>query len=468
MSRSDYRNSVFYLIAITFLLAIAGCKTDNVVSYPALPGCDTSEIYKVTVEGKRIWTEKFRTSMEINKLPSWFTSEDYTQVQQEIHIVNFSSKGRISVVINAIEPIDSAYIRPVSRGIIPHIEGKRLEFTLPGPDKLYIEINDLPPLCFFANPAETEHVNSGDAMVRYFGPGVHKPGMMDLKDNDVLYLAGGALVYGGIRVKNASNIRIMGRGILDGGFEHQRMVLLEDGKNIRFNGVIIRNGRSWTNTVVNCRDVSYQDVKVLSFGPGGDGINPLGTQKMLIKDCFFRCTDDCIAIKSPDSTHVVKEVIITNNTMIGYAFSDGVTIGFETNGPSISDVTVRNCDILMARGGSRVDGHSAFSIICDGPAIIHDILYEDLRVEERVLKLFELHITDGTKYGINPPGRIRNIHLKNISWASPKPIILKGFDESHSVENVTFEDCVIANEPLNDTGNEVFEIGDFVDQIYFK
>ena len=154
--------------------------------------------------------------------------------------------------------------------------------------------------------------------------------------------------------------------------------------------------------------------------------------------------------------------------MIGYAFSDGVTIGFETNGPSISDVTVRNCDILIARGGSRVDGHSAFSIICDGPAIIHDILYEDIRVEERVLKLFELHITDGTKYGINPPGNIRDIYLKNISWASSKPIILKGFDESHSVENITFEDCVIANETLNDTGNEVFEIGDFVDQVYFR
>jgi hypothetical protein len=42
-------------------------------------------------------------------------------------------------------------------------------------------------------------------------------------------------------------------------------------------------------------------------------------------------------------------------------------------------------------------GPAAFSIICDGPAWISDVLFEDIRVEERVEKLFEINITDGTK-----------------------------------------------------------------------
>jgi polygalacturonase len=219
---------------------------------------------------------------------------------------------------------------------------------------------------------------------------------------------------------------------------------------------------------VNCTNVRYENVKVISFGPGGDGINPLGSRHVVINDCFLRCTDDCIAIKSPDSTRIVEDILVTNNTMIGYAFSDGITIGFETNGPHIRNVNVRNCDILMARGGSRVDGHSAFSIICDGPALITDIFYEDIRVEEPVLKLFELNITDGTKYGIDPPGHIRNIHLKNISWASERPIILNGFDREHRVENILFENCTIEGKPLTGTENPVFRINEFVGDIRFK
>jgi polygalacturonase len=292
--------------------------------------------------------------------------------------------------------------------------------------------------------------------------------MMQLHDNEIIYIAGGAIVYGGIRAKGVSDIRIMGRGILDGGFEHKRMVILEDAQNIEFNGILIRNGVSWTNTVINCKDVKYTGVKVISFGPGGDGINPLGSQNMEISNCFLRCTDDCIAIKSPDSSHVVKNIRVFNNTMIGYAFSDGITIGFETNGPYVEDVKVYNCDILQARGGSRVDGHSAFSIICDGPAVVRDIYYEDIRVDADVFKLFELHITDGTKYGINPPGHIRDIHLKNIKWNSKRPIIIKGFDETHRVQNITFENCAILGEVLGSADNELFEINAFVDDIQFR
>lgn len=153
--------------------------------------------------------------------------------------------------------------------------------------------------------------------------------------------------------------------------------------------------------------------------------------------------------------------------MIGYAFSDGVTIGFETNGPYIEDVRVFNCDILQARGGSRVDGHSAFSIICDGPARIHNIVYEDIRVSEDVLKLFEIHITDGTKYGINPPGRVENIRLKNIRWKSQRPIILKGHDAEHRVKGVVFENCSVEGSVLESTEHTIFDINEYVDQVKF-
>lgn len=465
----------FFLMPIRYffflIVVITACEQPigpELELYPAIGGLTASDIYSVEVNNEEVWTEKIRTDMNIEELPEWFTSTPYTSVQQELHITNFSCSGPVGITIRVDEPVNTARIRPLSRGIEPLIDDNKVSFTIPGPDKLYIEINDLAPLCFFANPLEGNVPDDNDPDIRYFGPGVHSPGMMTLGDNDEIYIAGGAIVYGGIRINNSSNIKIHGRGILDGNFEHHRMVLIENARNIEFNGIMIRNGRSWTNTVINSDSVTYQDVKVISFGPGGDGINPLGSRHFRINECFLRCTDDCIAIKSPDTTHVVRDVLVTNNTMIGYAFSDGITIGFETNGPVIENVTVRNCDILMARGGSRVDGHSAFSVICDGPAVIRDVLYENIRAESPILKLFELHITDGTKYGINPPGHIENIYLKHIFWTNPKPIILHGYDEGHRVRNVTFDQCMIGEEALLSTDAEVFQINEYVDNVQFK
>ncbi len=459
----------YFFLAYCLSLIFWQCTSEsqNVISYPGIPDLQTSDLYEVQVNNRTVWVEKFRTSMDIENLPDWFTSESYTLEQQEVHIANLSCKSQILVTLKVREHVKSVSIRPNSRDIKYIIEGNLIRFSLPGPDHIYIEINDLPPLCLFANPIEDIVPDQNDENVRYFGPGVHNPGMMTLEDNEIIYIAGGAIVYGGIRANGSSDIKVLGRGILDGGFEHKRMVVLEDAKNIEFNGILIRNGVSWTNTVINCENVKYTGIKVISFGPGGDGINPLGSQNMEISDCFLRCTDDCIAIKSPDSSHVVKNIRVFNNTMIGYAFSDGITIGFETNGPFVEDVKVYNCDVLQARGGSRVDGHSAFSIICDGPAMIRNITFEDIRVDEDVYKLFELNITDGTKYGINPPGHIRDIHLKNIKWNSVQPIILKGFDETHRVQNVTFEKCTLKGEVIEEARTDLFEINEFVDDVQF-
>jgi len=163
----------------------------------------------------------------------------------------------------------------------------------------------------------------------------------------------------------------------------------------------------------------------------------------------------------------MKNVFISNNTMIGFAYSDGITIGFETNNP-ISNVTVQNCDILMGRGGSMVDGHSGFSIICDGPGIISQVLFDNIRVEKTERKLFELHITDGTDYGEDPPGHIRDIVVKNVDWLEEGSIILQGYSPENKVENVLFENCSVAGKPLQSTSDPYFKIGNYVEEVKFK
>ncbi len=448
-------------------MVLSGCteQKPDVICYPAVPELTESDKYSVTVNGHNIWTEKFRTDMDIGGLPDWFTNRSYTSVQQELHFASFSCKGAISVSIEVPDNISRARVRPTSRDIGIKITGNRLTFSLPGPDKLYIEIDDLPPLCFFANPAESEVPSPDDPNVIFFGAGVHRPGYIYLTENQTVYIAPGAIVYGGIRIDGGRNIKVAGRGILDGGFEFDRMVRVDDSEDVVFEGIMIRNGRGWINTVTNSKNVVFDDIRVVSFGPSGDGINPLGSRNVTISNCFFRCTDDCIAIKSPEEDHVVRDILIENNTMVGFAFSDGVTIGFETRGPSISNVIARNNDILLSRGGSRVDGHSGFSIVCDGPSVISDILFEDIRVEQADEKLFELIITEGQRYGDDLPGTIRNVTVRNVSWFHEGPVSLEGFSENNKIENVIFENCMVENQPLAEVLQRILEIGPFVEGV---
>ncbi len=464
---------IFLLLAALFLFFSAlpakspGDSASALAMYPAIAGLTASDVYTVAVNGQEIWTEKFRTAMDISKLPDWFMVP-YTKVQQEVHQASFSCSGRVQVSIRVTRAIKSASIHPLSRGLKADVKDNILTFSLPGPDFLSVVIDSLPPLFIFANPAESAKISPGDSGVHYFGPGVHRPGYITLKDNETVYIAPGAVVYGGIRANGVHNIRVLGRGILDGAFTYEQMVLVENCRDVSFEGIMIRNGDGWTNTLTNCDGLRYDHVKVLSFGPGGDGIDPLNSRKIVISHCFLRCTDDCIAIKAPAAGQNVDDAVISNNTMIGFAFSDGVTIGFETDAASISNITVRDCDVILARGGSRVEGHSGFSIICDGPSLISHILYENIRVEKSERKLFELNITDGTKYGVGPPGHIRDVTLRNISWGHEGPIILKGFDATHRVQTVLFDHCSVGGKPLGDVRSAVMQIGSFVDDVVVR
>lgn len=438
----------------------------QVIAYPEIPGLKTSELFLVRVNGQTIWTENYSVQLDMSKMPNWF-SAPYVTKEQIIHQASFSAEGELRVSISIPEEVESVTIRPLSRDIKTTVSGKELTFTLPGPDKISIEINDMPRLCLFADPLETEKPSPKDPGIHYFGPGVHKTGFINLKDNETLYIAAGAIVYGGIRAENVSNIRVLGRGILDGNYEFRRMVNMDNCQNILVEGISIRNSVSWTNTLTNCDNLIYRHVKVFGYGPSSDGINPLGSRNVEITDCFLRCTDDCIALKNPFPGQEMKNVFISNNTMIGFAYSDGITIGFETNNP-ISNVTVQNCDILMGRGGSMVDGHSGFSIICDGPGIISQVLFDNIRVEKTERKLFELHITDGTDYGEDPPGHIRDIVVKNVHWLEEGSIILQGYSPENKVENVLFENCTVAGKPLQSTSDPYFKIGNYVEEVKFK
>lgn len=432
----------------------------QVVTYSAPQGLVTSPDFTVKANDKPVWVEKIGSNVHTADYAL------YGGIEMEyLNVANFSCSGNVTITITASSAIDSFIIRPKNRNLKATVKGRDLTFTIPGPQKLYVEINGLPHLAIFANPLEVNPPKNGDRGVLYFAPGVHNPGDIKLKNNQTVYIAGGAIVNADISGKNLRDVKIIGRGSLQG------KVRISGTTHLEVDGIFIRNTKGWSNTLTDCHHTVYRNVKVFGYEDiySVDGINPVSCKDFTIDDCFMRCRDDCVAIKSMDYKLNVDSIRVINSVMVGWANSDGVTIGFELNGGPVQNILVKNCDILYARGNGRTGGHSAFSIVCDGPARVQNIRYEDIRVEEHVeFKSLEMIVTDGKLYGIDPPGHLSGVYLKNVQWENAtKPFILTGFSDDNAIEDIIFDNCTLGGKKINALGDAGFKINAFVRGVKF-
>ncbi|HAM09864.1 MAG: hypothetical protein A2X05_17760 [Bacteroidetes bacterium GWE2_41_25] len=460
--KPPFSKAKFIIIIISVLEIVINSSCTTIITYPTPPLLQTSPDITLTVNNKPVWVERVASKLD---------TFDYTiglyggRKMEDMDVASFAFTGKIKIRITAQDKIESYIIRPKSRNIKADVSGNEISFTIDSPQKLYIEINDQPHLAVFADPPEDNPPPEDAPGLTYFGPGVHNQGKIELKNNQKIYIAAGAIVYADIAGKDLHDVTISGRGMIQG------KVRVNNTSNLHVSDVFIRNTKGWTNTLTNCSNSSYRNVKVFGYEAiySVDGINPVSCKNFTIDNCFMRCRDDCVAIKSGNYELSVDSIMVTNCVMVGWSCSDGVTIGFELNGGPVQNILVKNCDILYARGGGRTGGHAPFSIVCDGPALVQNIRYEDIRIEEHVeFKSLEMIVTDGTLYGEDPPGHIKNVYMKNIVWENQdKPFIFSGFSAENKIENVVFDNCRIGDKMLTGFSDAEFRINQFAENIIF-
>jgi hypothetical protein len=375
----------------------------------------------------------------------------------------FEFADSVNVEITFGGKIYSADIRPAAKKLAFSKSDNQIFFKLKIAENLVVEINEniKRPLFIFASSPETDIPDRKDKNVIWFRTGkVYYPGTINLESGKTIYIEGGAVVRGSIAATGAKNIRICGRGILDGSIYkkgEKRMIQLTRCENVKVEGIIITDSKHWTNPLTLCNIVKYENVKIVNGNDWDDGIDIVSSKNILISGCFIQSKDDCIAIKGGVNYFVTDymphynadNIIVENCILWNGIWGNGLEIGFETRVDSIKNIIFRNCDIVHAE--SEWEG-AAISIHNGDRAIISNITFENIRIEEGQFSLFDFRILS-SKYSKDiQRGKIENVFFRDIDINIPviPKSIFEGFSDSNSIRNVVFENVRLNGTPLKD------------------
>lgn len=454
------------LLAWTPLLADSPAgAADQVVTYPAPAGEPLSGDYQVTANGQKVDVYTARVLDPPFAGKQWDFGGPYS-------FANFDMAGRVTVRIQSPRPLRNTVIRPQAAVASMTVEDEHtLVLTLDGPHKFSVEPDGRKgPLLLFANPLEDDPPQPNAPDVIYFGPGIHQANKITVTSNQTLYLAGGAVVKGGVWAQG-DNIRIIGRGILDGSDWEWRKgptpnVIAIQGNHIEVSGITIRGASHWTVVPRNSRHVTVRGIKLCgSRVQNDDGVNPCNSQDVLIADCFIRSDDDCVALKGLDFSAADSNVerITVENSVLWCDRARIFLLGHESRAAFMRQVTLRNLDII----------HFTMTPFLFEPGEdmrLEDITVEDVRLHgEGQRELIRLRPVVNQYMRKKVPGFVRNVRFRNVSVdGAPGEYLvqLEGADTEHNVRDVTFDDVTINGQPLA-ADQERLRIGKHVEGVRF-
>jgi hypothetical protein len=387
-----------------------------------------------------------------------------------------SFKGKLTLTVNSAAYIHSFAIRPSAKKVAAVAKGHELTFSITEPMQLSIEINEniKRPLFIFANSLE-EEVPAEDAknVIRFRAGKIYDTGRINVQSGQVLYIEGGAIVKGFINAENIHDVKIMGRGILDNSDytkAEARPVAITNSSNVLLEGFIIMESKHWSCGAYSSNHIRYHDIKIVSDNDWDDGIDIVASNNIEVSHCFLRTKDDCIAIKSgvdyfgkADHANVFN-VFVHDCTVWNGMWGNALEIGFETSTDTIQNIRFENCDIIHTEGPE-----GTFTIHNGDHALVKNISYENIRVEDAQGYLIDFKIllsqysTDKTR------GNISNVYFKSIYVSAEKtpPSLLLGFDSTHTISHVIFDHLYIgSNHILNAAGGMLTTT--FADSVLFK
>mgnify|MGYP004670343989 FL=1 len=420
-----------------------------------------SELYQVKVNGKeqRVYHTEFF---------------DFVSFLEE------NEKAEVEITVN--EPFQKAVIRPTASQIPFEEDGNKISISLPAGKRVTLELDDKLESPLYILPGK--YVQKPENATYVFESGkAYNVGCLQLKSDETVYIEYGAVVSGRIYSRMADRVRILGNGILYGGNWHawdengaEQLIVPVLGEDIEIRGITLLDGGSWHIVPVACKNVLIEDVNVLGKVITGDGVDIVGCENVVLRNCFIRANDDCISIKAvefqdPSGCTDVKNILVEDCIFWNAEFGNTLEIGYETRCDEISDVVFRNCDVVHCQYEGNQSG-GVLTIHNADRAHVHDIVYENIRIEDAQEKFIDIKTLDSKYSRDRERGMVNDIFFKNIEiteGAFPVSII-RGFEMKNEVcrpHGFYFDNVVIHGEKVMSPG-ELHMVVELSDDLKFQ
>jgi hypothetical protein len=524
--RSNTGRMIFLIIIGIFSFTGRASTQNIIVDYPVKYNSQKSLVFKVSVNGKEIFTEDYK----------------------DVHYVNFGFSGKAEITVTVSEKVNEVEISPRRLEIRPKVRGKEISFEIEKPSKLVAYINDLERLFIFADGIENDSPKPGDHNVvitdnylidnsgktlstgsiqkaidecaalnkiLFFPAGVYLTGTLNLRTNSNIYLDAGAVILGSsdrkdypqdegfneadqvndpehysnkgwkmtysrlILIGETENVKLWGRGIIDGQGSKLRpqgkpanLIRVRNSKNILVEGLLLRDPAAWNTHILASDGVTFRDIKMINDRNvfNTDGIDPDGSRNVTVDNCFMYCSDDNIAIKTSGNTELLlsaENIVVKNCVFI--TKKSAMKLGTETRA-DIKNVTFDNNNILECDRG--------MSLYSRDGSVFENIHYTNNHFErlfednqQRILQ-FELGdraVDDAPGY-VRRAGQIKNVLIENCvyDYKGNKESNIDGFDENHKISGVHFKNLIIQGTLCKDLKDAWIKLNKFTEDVTFE
>jgi hypothetical protein len=437
---------------------------------------------------------------------------DTAHAPRNSSLAYFDFTGAVEIAVtSARSRIEHARVRPLAHGILPHVEGDTLTFTLTQPRNLSIEVNDdiFGNLQLFANPIEESRPDPRDPNVIYFGPGLHEinaepavesalPPLVNephgkyppafyrelsrrtlrVPSGKTVYIAGGAVIRGRIACEGVEHVRIAGRGLVEQGRPGSG-VRIANSRDVEVEGIFTPQCLTGGS-----QHVRITNVKCISYLANGDGMNVIASSDVVIDGVFNRNSDDCITVYGSRGGFVGGSSDITvRNSTLWADVAHPILVGTHGSTPkpeTLERLRFTNLDILD-HNERQIDYQGCLALNAGDSNLIRDVRFEDIRIEDfRQGQLVNLRVFFNRKYCTSPGRGIEDVLFRNIAYhgAHASTSIIAGYDDARQVRNVVFENLTINGTVIADTMRKPawfrtsdlahFFVGEHVDGFVFR
>ena len=481
-----HRNSNGYFVCLGHT-EFGSYSTDNPnVIYKAL-----NADFEASINGLPCEVRECRVSAIPFNRP-WPGRQRQFEQSESAGFISFSADETVEIRVKRKKSFEKAIVRPLSKNVVTKIEGDEVIFTLEKHGNYVLEFGDTHNVLHIFFNEIKEYPHAKDANL-YFGPGMHFPGVINLRDNDRIYIDSEAVVFGSIFARGAKNVKIFGGGVVDNSCEERLCencyedytkgnFRIYNCSDIDVSDIILTNSSTWAMSMFECSNININNVKIVGhWRSNTDGIDVVNSDNVTIKNCFIRSFDDTISIKAIYNYQKAIENILVENCVLWCGWGKTCEIGIETEGIEYKNITFKNCDTIH-------NSTAAMTISNGNYADMHHIFFENINVEmQDDMPLQVLQTADSQKYNgegkymrpcllvnANAPyairqkdpnkivrkfsdklGNIHDVFYKNIKIFTEgkdiKPLIrIRSFDEKLVFKNFSFENICINDEKVTD------------------